>query len=169
MPQTGRIYLCARCRAQVLVCRRCDRGQIYCTQDCARQARRTAQQGAAQRYQSSHRGRLVHAERSRRYRARRAIVTHQGSTTPLAGDLLRSDALSQIDSMDQGSVEPAPAGDGVAKSPSTSVPSCKHCGVLCPGGVRLGFVRHHPRPFDLGQTDRSIRLALQPKPHDHFP
>jgi hypothetical protein len=28
----GRFFLCARCRAQVLVCRRCDRGQTYCSE-----------------------------------------------------------------------------------------------------------------------------------------
>jgi hypothetical protein len=37
---TGRLFLCARCQAQVLVCSRCDRGQIYCAQGCAQTARR---------------------------------------------------------------------------------------------------------------------------------
>jgi len=31
---------CARCRAQVLLCSRCDRGQRYCSQACSFAARR---------------------------------------------------------------------------------------------------------------------------------
>jgi hypothetical protein len=32
---TGRFFLCARCRAQVLICSCRDRGNIYCEQECA--------------------------------------------------------------------------------------------------------------------------------------
>ena len=35
MPDTGRMYLCARSHEQVVVCRRCDRGQVYCPSGCA--------------------------------------------------------------------------------------------------------------------------------------
>ena len=77
---TARLYLCARCRAQVLICRRCDRGQRYCNRGCAREARGQRQREAAARYAASHRGRLTHAARAQRYRARcRNKVTHQGS------------------------------------------------------------------------------------------
>jgi transposase len=65
---TGRLFLCARCRAQVFICRRCDRGQIYCASGCAQAARRVSLREAAQRYQHSRRGRLAHAQRARRYR-----------------------------------------------------------------------------------------------------
>ena len=96
MLQTGRLYLCARCREQVVVCRRCDHGQVYCPSGCALAARRERQRAAGKRYQSSRRGRFVHAQRSRRYRRRscasREIVTHQGSVAALTGDLLRSQA-----------------------------------------------------------------------------
>jgi hypothetical protein len=33
--QTGRLFLCARCQTQVLVCGPCDRGQRYCATGCA--------------------------------------------------------------------------------------------------------------------------------------
>ena len=56
---TGRLFLCARCHAQVLVCSHCDRGQIYCAQGCAQTARRDAQRAAGQRYQVSRRGRVL--------------------------------------------------------------------------------------------------------------
>ena len=79
MEPTGRMFLCAGCRALVVVCPRCDRGQIYCSRDCAARARRASQRAAGRRYQASRRGRFAHAARARRYRARRNIVTHQGS------------------------------------------------------------------------------------------
>jgi hypothetical protein len=31
--------LCQGCRAQVLICSRCDRGHVYCFEGCARSAR----------------------------------------------------------------------------------------------------------------------------------
>jgi hypothetical protein len=34
-----RMFLCARCRSQVFICRRCDRGHIYCIGTCAQEAR----------------------------------------------------------------------------------------------------------------------------------
>lgn len=73
-----RMFLCARCRSQVLVCRRCDRGQIYCTPSCADDARRDHQREARRRHQATPRGRAMHAERNRRYRARASPVTDQG-------------------------------------------------------------------------------------------
>lgn len=33
--QSARLFLCACCRIQVLVCRQCDRGQRYCADGCA--------------------------------------------------------------------------------------------------------------------------------------
>jgi len=73
-----RMFLCARCRSQALVCRRCDRGQIYCTPSCAHDARCDHQREARRRHQATPRGRAMHAERNRRYRARASCVTDQG-------------------------------------------------------------------------------------------
>ena len=87
MPETGRMFLCGLCRAQVVLCRRCDRGQIYCGRGCAGRARGEAQREAGERYQRSRRGRFAHAARALRYRARCKIVTHQGSAEPAPGDL----------------------------------------------------------------------------------
>ena len=93
----ARFYLCARCRKAVLLCSYCDRGQIYCGQECSKTARKSAQSEAARRYQSSRRGRTAHAARSRNWRNRQRqctsewapadpvtqkIVTHQGSQHP---------------------------------------------------------------------------------------
>ena len=74
----SRLFLCSRCHRRVLICRRCDRGQLYCGHDCALEVRRSRQREARRRYQAGARGREMHAERSRRYRARGRRVTDQG-------------------------------------------------------------------------------------------
>ena len=88
MEPPGRRYLCARCHTDVLICSRCDRGNRYCSVDCAEKARAASMKLAGQRYQSSLPGRYKHAERQRRYRAQQEKVTHQGSPPPAPPDLL---------------------------------------------------------------------------------
>ncbi len=128
MEPTGRMFLCDRCRVQVVVCSPCDRGQRYCTGGCAKEARRTSVRDAGRRYQSSRRGRFKHAERTRRYRLRQQNVTHQGSMPPAPCDLLASNS-----GLDQ---EPALAG------PPATPPAwhCHFCGVRCPELVRQTFL-----------------------------
>jgi hypothetical protein len=79
--ESARLYVCARCREQVIICRCCDRGQRYCAGACAAAARKEAQRAAGRRYQQSLRGRRQHAQRGQRYRENRRTaqkVTHQG-------------------------------------------------------------------------------------------
>jgi hypothetical protein len=77
---SARLFNCARCHCQVVLCSHCDRGQIYCGRSCAQAARRQSIRAAGRRYQHSRRGRFKHAERQRRYRHRHHVkVTHQGS------------------------------------------------------------------------------------------
>jgi hypothetical protein len=75
-----RLFLCGCCRRQVVVCQRCDRGQVYCGPDCALKVRRRNQREARRRYQATDRGRRMHTSRSREYRARGRGVTDQGPT-----------------------------------------------------------------------------------------
>ncbi len=81
--ESHRLYVCARCGEQVHICRRCDRGQIYCAGDCAAMRRHDSRKRAAARYQASRHGAIQHAARQRRWRARtrhaEQRVTHQGS------------------------------------------------------------------------------------------
>ena len=93
MESTGRLYLCQRCRLQVIICRRCDRGQIYCSDACSKAARCEALRASSRRYQQSSKGRFKHAERAHRYRQRKNKVTHQGSTLPAQGDLLAANSV----------------------------------------------------------------------------
>ena len=64
----ARPFLCARCKRQVLICSRCDRGQQYCGARCSGLARGESLRAAGRRYQQSRCGRHCHAERQRRWR-----------------------------------------------------------------------------------------------------
>lgn len=89
MQVSARLFQCARCHRQVIICRRCDRGNVYCTDGCARQARVDSLRRAGKRYRSTRRGRFANADRQRRFRARqRQNVTHQGSPSSAAFALL---------------------------------------------------------------------------------
>jgi len=125
-PPTGRLYVCARCRAQVIVCRRCDSGQTYCDRDCAQAARRASLREAGRRYQRSRRGRMAHAARMRRYRQRREKVTHHSSAEPTADALLITTSTT---SASQTSAT-------MATTPSLG--HCRFCSCACE------FVRHGP-------------------------
>ena len=87
---TARLYSCTRCHSQVVICRHCDRGNIYC-EACAPLAHDESKRRAAKRYQSSTRGRTLHAARQRRYRESfsRKKVTHKGSIAGQIRALLR--------------------------------------------------------------------------------
>lgn len=135
MQATGRMFLCARCRAQVFICRRCDRGQRYCTVQCSRISRRENQREAGRRYQRTRRGRFAHAARSRRHRARLKIVTHQGSPACPANDVLRTPPND---------VAVAPA-NVAAQTATSGALHCARCACLLSPFVRTGFVRRRER------------------------
>jgi len=133
-PPSGRLFLCAGCRHQVIVCSCCDRGQLYCAGDCARQARRRSVQQAGRHYQASRRGRHMHAARMSRWRAGRQKVTHHGSPAPLAGDLLAPVAMTTT----RAAVTPV-------DQPRLPGPHCHWCGRSCLPLLRQGFLRRRRR------------------------
>ena len=91
MKQSPRLYYCLRCTVQVVICSHCDRGQIYCSSDCSNAARLQSVRAAERRYQDSSRGKMNHALRQRRYRARlKEKVTDQGSSLLSRNALLTS-------------------------------------------------------------------------------
>ena len=146
----ARLYLCAHpgCRDQVLICSDCDRGHIYCA-DCAPGARRRSLHRAGRRYQASGRGRIKHAERSRRYRARKNRahenkVTHHGSPAD------RTDAVLTAD--------PVVAGEQSLPLDSRQRPRspggcCMRCGRRCSVYVRQGFLPRRVRRNRRGGPD----------------
>ena len=40
MQSSARLFNCARCRCQVVICSHCDRGNLYCGKRCSQAARR---------------------------------------------------------------------------------------------------------------------------------
>jgi hypothetical protein len=68
------------CNAVFSVCRRCDRGQRYCSDSCRKRMRRQQVLAAGRRYQASPAGKEAHRHRQCAYRQRQseAPVTHQG-------------------------------------------------------------------------------------------
>ena len=148
--RTARFFLCGRCRAQVLLCRRCDRGQRYCGSACAHAARRDSLRAAGRRYQSTRAGRFAHADRSRRYRQRCNNVTHHSPPLVPDGSRLKGPPKEGIVAL----------GDGTAGVVPSIEPWCRRCGSSVPLFFRRGFVRRrgtHVRPFDHGdRTDDHI-------------
>ena len=85
------------CHAVFWICRRCDRGQRYCSPACQAEARRQQRRCANRRHQQSPEGRKDHRDRQRDYRKRRAqrSVTDQGSASASApGNMPTWDARS---------------------------------------------------------------------------
>jgi len=138
MEEPARLFYCGRCRAMVRICRRCDRGQVYCSPVCSGQARRDAQRAAGQRYQQSRAGRFAHAARTRAWRGRQRNVTHQGSEASTADAVLATAPLL-AESGHRRTV-------AIPGKPALEV--CCRCGRCCAGAVRLDFLgtRVRPRP-----------------------
>jgi len=132
----ARLFLCQGCRVQVLICSHCDRGHIYCAEGCAGKARRRSQREAGRRYQTSHHGRINHAARARRYRARKNNVTHQGSAPDRLNGLLPED--------------PAVAMAEQSSRNAASRPRwhCHRCGRRCPQLVRRDFLQRCRGPWN---------------------
>ena len=138
-----RRFYCARCRAAVVICRRCDRGQRYCGSTCRAEARRRSLRRAGKRYQASPAGREANAERQRRFRHRRVSdVTHQGYKRSF--DRPQTPATARLVSR-WSEPQPSrdPTRDGRAASPlatSAEEPLCSRCSCLCSHFSRFGFL-----------------------------
>ena len=163
MTRSARLFLCARCRNQVLLCSHCDRGQRYCSSACSRQARAAAQRAAARRYQRSRGGRMAHAARTRRWRSRRLAhrggansVTHQGSQAGVvAAPLVAWTHDTASSSLVAAVVAPPQITTEVSEPPC-----CARCSAPLGTWVRQGFLRRgRPRTPTIAAGRR----------HDHSP
>jgi len=139
MCPSARFFLCARCRSQVLVCRRCDRGQIYCSAVCSGDTRRQRQREANRRYSKTRVARHKNAQRQHRYRQRqRALgtgfkkkVTDQGSAHWQRSDTLVHEQITQaIQCID---------------AQKTMGARCMLCDIRCSSFVRHDFLLPHQR------------------------
>lgn len=125
MKKTARLFNCAHCQNQVVICSYCDRGNIYCGQRCSKYTRVLNHRIANKKYQKTLRGKQKHAERQRRYRQRQMQkMTDQGSPYLPPNDLL--------------SVEP---NEGKLRQPEPIF--CHFCGEVVSSFLRNGYLRHH--------------------------
>ncbi len=125
---SARRFNCHRCQCQVILCSRCDRGNIYCLNGCSSKARTESLLLARKKYQSSRQGKHKNALRQYRYRqSKKQKVTHQGSPLVRVRDLLES------------------AENKAKKAPELSQISpllhCHQCHQLCDSFLRLDFLQ----------------------------
>jgi hypothetical protein len=162
MDRSARLFLCARCRDQVLLCSHCDRGQQYCSRACSSLSRRERRRQTAERYQNSRDGRLKHAARSARWRQRRRSlrqvnagmhidkVTHQGCLDALCdASLPTCDTPSaSADAIDSDSAADATAmtSGGAVESPLV----CWRCAHPLRPHVRQGYRHTNSLPVRSG-------------------
>ena len=133
MQSNARLFNCARCRCQVVICSHCDRGNIYCGTRCSQTARRHSQREAGRRYQRTRRGGFAHAARQRRYRQRRTTkVTHQGSPPDVADETLPAESRTSARRREEPVAVPAA---GIR---------CHLCGRVCAHFLRQSFLRRCP-------------------------
>ena len=171
MERSARLFLCVRCRQQVMLCSHCDHGQLYCSPSCSSAGRHEHRRRSAQRYQRSRGGRLKHAARTACWRRRRRSlclastgarvradinkVTHQGcppvqADAPLPGcKTTPACAPNELSSSDADAVLPT------ATAPMWAAPRCGLCGCSVRPHLRQDWLRR-PRVASGGQ-------------HDHWP
>jgi hypothetical protein len=129
MKHTPRLFSCLRCHAQVVICTHCDRGQIYCGDECANVARLQSKRAAEKRYQLTLKGRMKHALRQRRYRERlKKMVTDHSSHSPDQNGLLQTVKNK--------------AKKAVVNHRDLNRRCC-FCKKSVPSWFRNGFLRHH--------------------------
>ena len=125
MENIARLFNCAQCQQQVLICTDCDRGNIYCGPICSEISRHCSLQESNKRYQNSRKGKLKHAARQKRYREHQKsdekIVTDQGCQSMIFNDSLFM-AKETTKSIDIGKF------------------CCDFCGKSCSTFVRIDFL-----------------------------
>jgi hypothetical protein len=175
---SGRQYLCARCRTQVLIGTCCDRGNRYCFGDCSKISRHEFQQKSGKLYRQTLSGKIKTNERQTRFRSRRRRLkeaTPQDAPTPIPQEENEAHPQSSFSAPEKivthhgspphspdVSILPVPT----VKPITAHNPFCCHfCGQLLSEFVRTSKLIHRIR--------RSIPLYTRPdrrkKHHDHAP
>ncbi len=163
--ETVRRFLCVGCRVAVFLCTPCDRGQRYCSVACARSARRRSNRESDCRYQRTERGRLKHAERSRRYRQQRRSVTEHSSVVTPEHDVGGTSGASRQSTAasDEESVSTLTSASTTDESASPHQVKCHFCHRWCDL-----WVRHTPRRHRIFGHRRGVRRSGRPGPQPEF-
>ena len=128
MEHSARIFNCARCHRQVIICSCCDRGNIYCGSTCSQESRKKSHRASEKRYQNTYRGKLNHAKRQSRYQERkRKKMTDHGSNEIGTSDLLQFETNECANSIHNGEIH------------------CHFCGCICDSSLRVEFLTQSRR------------------------
>lgn len=122
-----RVFHCDRCGTEVRICRRCDRGNVYCAKGCAAEGRRKSLRCAGKKNQNTERGRSLHAARQQRYLERK--MTHQGSDN--------KEAAANCEAMTTDQEE---SGDVEVQDEEPVAVCCDFCGRRCGCCSRRGWL-----------------------------
>ena len=134
-----RRYYCDRCKCEVLICRHCDRGNIYCNSGCARTRRIESIRSAERNYQMTDRGKANHAARQKKWRYNKKGVTDHSSNLEKAVPSSPSVNETAVKE-DQGTDNPELSSPGSlckAVRPRLSGDCCHFC-----GRRGVGYYRH---------------------------
>lgn len=144
---SARLFLCARCRTQALICSCCDRGHIYCSASCSGQSRREKQMEAARRSRTHPEARQKRRLRNQRFRERRKTETHQGPPASPPCVVQAPD------------IRKSPEDDASNADPRhDQAPRCHWCGRLCRSAFRQDFIwRRNRRRIRAGHTRNEIK------------
>lgn len=145
--KTYRLYNCRRCAVQVLICRDCDHGNIYCAGECAQISRLKSSRRAAKCYQLSRNGACNHADRQSVYRKKTAkIVTHGGSlagTATLIVAAVSTQTTTEGTHVDISSIQLPPPLQGMPRARLSAAPTCAqarwHAHRITPSAHRCSF------------------------------
>ena len=131
MHNSSRLYYCCLCRAQVIICTRCDRGQRYCPDGCSQIARKKSVVRAGKKYLSTRSGRFNNAKRQQQYRQRqrqKQKVTHHSSAPPTRCAVLKSTR----DNLEKATKQVL----------TEAILHCSHCGDACGSFLRSDFLQY---------------------------
>jgi len=152
MPDGGRMESfredrCRRCQSVFYLCRRDDRGQAYCGQDCQEAARAAIVRAARTRHRLSEAGRADHRDRMRAFRVRQR--EKRPSVMDLGSEKVARDAIVALAAEPASTVDAAPPRQGarrhvhevrpVVAVVATGEVRCAVC------GQRSYYVRSTPR------------------------
>lgn len=140
-----RTFQCRTCLGEALICRKCDRGNCYCSPNCARKARILQLRSATRRYQTTGRGAENHRQRQRQYR--KSTRDRENSPRVTHHSSLRAPATSHSPHDTQ----------------ELSVKRCCVCGTISNGVTRLGRLRSIEGKR-YGYKQRSRRRNNSPPP-----
>jgi hypothetical protein len=143
---TARLYNCARCHCQVVICRHCDHGNVYC-RSCAPVAGRESHCRADAEYQKTDRGKQNHKARQQRYLEK---MTDKGSpgSPPASPSCANAEAASSASAKEERDAcsSPSPATTQPAGAPrrsdGDSGHSCDFCDRRCSAYLRLESLAH---------------------------